>query len=91
MVEKRGRRTLIAMDPRRDAFVIWLDAPAETTPPPQQPEKEGAAGATAPSEPLCGRVEHVQSSARASFTSLTELLVFLEGHRSGKPTPEGEG
>lgn len=91
MVEKRARRTLAAMDPRRDAFVIWLDTPAEATPPGREGATEGAVEAAAPGGPLCGRVEHVQSSARASFASLAELLVFLEGHRSGKPTPEGEG
>lgn len=72
------------MDPRRDAFVIWLDAPAEPVAPADA--TEGAA----PSGPLRGRIEHVQSSARASFASLAELLVFLDGHRGQKETPEGE-
>ena len=52
--------------PRRDAFVIWIDGPTE-------PEA---------AEPLQGRIEHVQSSARAAFASVEELLGFLERHRS---------
>lgn len=91
MAEKRARRMLEAMDPRRDAFVIWLDTPPAATAPGREGDREGVVEAATPAEPLCGRVEHVQSSARASFASLAELLVFLEGHRSGKPTPEGEG
>ena len=62
------------MHPRRDAFVIWID------------RAEGAAAAPAS---LQGRVEHVQSSARAAFGSVEELLVFLDGHRSGEEGPEG--
>jgi hypothetical protein len=83
MIEKRRGRRIGAMNPR-DAFVIWIDAPTEAALPSE------AADAAPPSEPLRGHIEHVQSSARASFTSLAELLVFLEGHRNRKGTPEGE-
>lgn len=54
------------MTPNRDAFVIWIEGPADPA---------------APSESLRGRVEHLQSSARGSFGSAAELLVFLDDHR----------
>jgi len=59
------------MDPRRDAFVLWIDDPAE-------PEARAT---------LQGRVEHVQSSARASFASAEELLGFLADHRGRSDEP----
>ena len=62
------------MDRDTDAFVIWL----EGGPPPTSEEK------------LQGRVEHVQTSARASFTSAEELLRFLAGHRR-PPGPADAG
>ena len=56
------------------AFVIWLDG---------DPADAGVAG-------LRGRVEHVQTSARASFASADELLRFLPGHRAQAAGAEPE-
>lgn len=61
------------MDTRTDAFVIWIDT-------------GGDAAATAP--PIRGRVEHVQTSARAVFSTPEELLEFLRRHRSAAVPPE---
>lgn len=53
------------MERDTDAFVVWIEG-----------DPDPSAGAT-----LQGRVEHVQTSARASFSSTDELLRFLAGHR----------
>jgi hypothetical protein len=59
-----------------DAFVVWLDGPA--------PEPTRPAG-------LRGRVEHVQSSARAPFRNTEELVRFLEEHRRRERAGEDPG
>lgn len=53
------------MERDTDAFVVWIEGDLD----------QSAA------ETLQGRVEHVQTSARASFSSTDELLRFLAGHR----------
>ena len=56
------------------AFVVWIEG---------DPEKAASDGI------LQGRVEHLQTSARASFSSVEELLRFLTGDRppSGRTGP----
>ena len=54
------------MERDTDAFVVWIEG---------DPDQSAAQGT------LQGRVEHVQTSARASFSSTDELLRFLAGHR----------
>jgi hypothetical protein len=48
------------------AFVVWI---------------EGDSGRAAADGSLQGRVEHLQTSARASFSSVDELLRFLTTDR----------
>jgi hypothetical protein len=59
------------MDARTDAFVIWIDGATER----------------AATRPIRGRVEHVQTSARAAFDTPEELIEFLTRHRSSEPPP----
>lgn len=54
------------MEEARAAFVIWVDPP--------DPGSGDAAM-------LAGRVEHLQTSARATFQNADELLAFLEARR----------
>lgn len=56
------------MEAGHSAFVIWVDAPEAA---------DGTDGV------LAGRVEHLQSSARATFHSAAELLAFLDACRRG--------
>ena len=63
------------MESDADAFVVWID---------------GDPAPTAAGPALQGRVEHVQTSLRASFTSAEELLHFLAGHRRAAPRPESD-
>ena len=63
------------MEQDPDAFVVWIDGDAN-------PSAVGPA--------LHGRVEHVQTSLRASFTNAEELLRFLAGHRRVAPHSESE-
>jgi hypothetical protein len=60
------------MSSRTDAFVIWIDA--------------GAEAAAAP-RPIRGRVEHVQTSARAAFSTPEELIEFLRRHGKADHEP----
>lgn len=63
------------MERDTDAFVIWIESACAPTP---------------SAEVLQGRVEHVQTSARASFSSAEELLRFLTGHRRRPETAAGD-
>ena len=71
MMRKRRRSTIAPMEPRKDSFVIWIDGVVES--------------AAAP--PIRGRVEHVQTSARAAFDTPEELIEFLTRHCSTRPPP----
>jgi hypothetical protein len=56
-----------------DAFVIWIDA---------------SGGPLTGEAPLRGRVEHLQTSARAHFADPAELIDFLTRHRRDGGSPE---
>lgn len=63
------------MEKETDAFVVWVEGDLDP-------------GAAEPA--LQGRVEHVQTSLRASFGSAEELLQFLAGHRRSHRRSEPE-
>ncbi len=63
------------MEKDTNAFVVWIEGEAT----------EAAAGPA-----LQGRVEHVQTSLRASFSTAEELLHFLAGHRRAPQRDEPE-
>ena len=62
------------METKTDAFVVWIEG-----------DPDSDAGPA-----LRGRVEHVQTSLRASFGSAEELLRFLAGHRRSHPRSDPE-
>jgi hypothetical protein len=62
------------MEKETDAFVVWIEG-----------DPDSDAGPA-----LRGRVEHVQTSVRASFGSAEELLRFLAGHRRSHSRREPE-
>lgn len=62
------------METKTDAFVVWIEG-----------DPDSDAGPA-----LRGRVEHVQTSLRASFGNAEELLRFLAGHRRSHSRREPE-